>query len=873
MLRIKVLFPFILVAFSSFSQQGINGRVLDAATREPVASATVTLHPAGSPSILAYTMTAEDGTFTLKRDELPDSVTVTVSAMTIERQSKTLKKDGGPVEFLVTEKTMELKEVIVQAPKIRQLGDTIHYDVASFLKEGDRSIGDVLARLPGVEVLSTGQILYQNKEISKFYIEGLDLLQGKYGLATRNVEADKVASVQLLENHQPIKTLKGMEIPENAAINLKLKQSALGAFFATAQVGAGLPPVLLSNEAVGMRFTRSRQNMLVYKGDNTGRDISRELTSYYGGRGGESFDILSIAAPSPPSIREQHWLSNDAHLASLNDLKGLKEDLTLTTNINFLHDARKSSSLFRQEVFLTPADTVRVVEDLSARLLKRELEGAITLEGNSDAYFLNNKLEVRSSWNTHAGDIAGSEPVTQFLQLPSFHVENDFDYLRRDESRRKRVRANLAYTSQRHSLDVSPVLFEELENPDSLARQNVAFDRFNASANYSAHEDRGRFSLGYNGEASFRHYRMESALLSGASRVPVIADSLQNEIQRLEGKLGFSPSLGYHASSGFHLHFSVPVNYLYLERGDGLRHEKEMGGHLILSPYAGIQYALSNRTSFYSNASFSNNIGGVNEDYRGYILTNYRSVNRADGQLSKNRRASASASLEYRNPFTTLFASLRFYYNNTWRNTLYDVVYDGIMSSSVGVLHPHRSRHYGGGFSTSKSIDAINTEARVSVSYDRNQSVTLHQGVVSGYHAGGYSVSPRFTTDIGRFMIVRYGATYRHSRTRIRDNWKAPVNYFTQDAGVSLIPAKRFTLTVSFNHYYNNRIESRARSSWFGNAGARYRMKNVDWMIDWTNIFNTRQFVTYSYSDISSHYSVYDLRPSELLLRVRFKIF
>src|SRR5690554_7836383 len=108
----------------------------------------------------------------------------------------------------------------------------------------------------GVEVLSSGQILYQNKEVSKFYIEGLDLLQGKYGLATQNVDADKVASVQILENHQPVKALKGMEVPDNAAINLRLKQSALGAFFATAQLGVGLPDVLLSNEGVTMRFTR-----------------------------------------------------------------------------------------------------------------------------------------------------------------------------------------------------------------------------------------------------------------------------------------------------------------------------------------------------------------------------------------------------------------------------------------------------------------------------------------------------------------------------------------------------------------------------------------------------------------------------------------
>lgn len=53
---------------------------------------------------------------------------------------------------------------------------------------------------------------------------------------------------------------------------------------------------------------------------------------------------------------------------------------------------------------------------------------------------------------------------------------------------------------------------------------------------------------------------------------------------------------------------------------------------------------------------------------------------------------------------------------------------------------------------------------------------------------------------------------------------------------------------------------------------AGYRVKNIGWMLDWTNVFNTCQFVNYSYSDISSYYSVYNLRPSEILLRVRFKI-
>ena len=144
--------------------------------------------------------------------------------------------------------------------------------------------------------------------------------------------------------------------------------------------------------------------------------------------------------------------------------------------------------------------------------------------------------------------------------------------------------------------------------------------------------------------------------------------------------------------------------------------------------------------------------------------------------------------------------------------------------------------------------------------------------VVSRFNSDSYSVSPSITTNATRFLIVRYSASYNHGRTKIRESKMKPVNNFTQDISASFIPAKGLSFTFSANHYFNNMIQSSDRSAWFGNVGARYRAKNIDWMLDWTNVFNTRQFVNYSFSDISSYYSVYNLRSSEVLLRVRFKL-
>ncbi len=871
-LKGNLLLLFSIVSLSAFSQQEIAGRVLHAKTRKPIVAATLTLHPVGSASILSYAVTSDEGTFKLKSTKMPDSVTIVVSAMTIERQAKTVKSNISVVDFMVNEKSMELNEVIVKAPKIRQMGDTIHYNVASFSDETDRSIGDVLRKLPGVQVLSTGQVMYQNKEISKFYIEGLDLLQGKYGLATQNVDVDKVASVQILENHQPIKALKGMEVPDNAAINLKLKQSAVGAFFATAQLGVGLPPVLLSNEVVAMRFTRSQQNMLVYKGDNTGRDVSQELTSYYGFRNNNSDHILSVVAPSPPNVSQQHHLFNDAHLASLNDLRTLKKNLTLSTNINFLYDKQKSNSFAQRQIFLTPTDTVQIEEDMNARLLKRELEGSMTLEGNADNYFLNSKLNVRSSWNQQNSDIAGNDRVEQSLRMPSFHIEDYFSYLQRDDSWRKKVIASIAYTSQNQILGVSPVLFEALQTPDSVFSQQVNFSRFNASVNISGHRDFKKYSFGFSTGASLLQYNMESNMLSGIASVPIVADSLQNNIKRTEARISLSPSVSYRASSNFISSLSLPLTAMLLNRKDEIRETDDKGVHLLFSPNLNIQYTVNSKIKTGMNVSYSNNIGSVNEDYTRYILNTYRNMNRSDGLLTKSSHTNVNAGIEYKNPFTTLFTSLRLHYNNRWRNMLYDVMYNGIMSSSVGVKHPHTSQSWSANYAIGQSIDAINSEVKLDAGYKHNQSLVLNQGEVSKFNSDNYAVSPSITTHVTRYIIVKYGASFNHSRTKIRDESMKPVTNFMQNMSTSFIPAKGLTFTFTANHYYNNIIQSSDRSAWFGNIGARYRVKNIDWMLDWTNVFNTRQFVNYSYSDISSYYSVYNLRPSEILLRVRFKI-
>lgn len=65
--------------------------------------------------------------------------------------------------------------------------------------------------MPGIEVKADGQITYNGQWINEFYIEGLDMLGGNYGVATRNIDANDIGAVQVLQNHQDMKLLQGIK--------------------------------------------------------------------------------------------------------------------------------------------------------------------------------------------------------------------------------------------------------------------------------------------------------------------------------------------------------------------------------------------------------------------------------------------------------------------------------------------------------------------------------------------------------------------------------------------------------------------------------------------------------------------------------------
>ena len=247
MKRFLYVIVYVSLAINVSAQIRLTGRVTDLLNK-PVSDVIVKL-VSGSKT-LAFTSSNAQGLYVLELKEAPKSeVTLLFNHISYETISQrlTLKESENDnplqrkVDVQLTPKSIFLKEVNVKANPLRQRGDTLIHNLASFLGKGDVTLEDGLKRLPGVDVAQSGAISYMGKPISQFNIEGLDLLGGKYNLATKNIPADYVTNVEIVRNHHSRRVEK--DVPSNeVSMNIKLNKKAKFKPFGQEEIGVGTSP-------------------------------------------------------------------------------------------------------------------------------------------------------------------------------------------------------------------------------------------------------------------------------------------------------------------------------------------------------------------------------------------------------------------------------------------------------------------------------------------------------------------------------------------------------------------------------------------------------------------------------------------------------
>jgi hypothetical protein len=172
-----------------------------------LAGASVILYESDSTSMLGFCITDEWGRWQIDTKAAAGMV---LSASYLGYETSYIKLFSNDLQLDSIRIRLEsapekLSEVVVQAKRLSIVvsGDTITYNASAFRREGDQTLGDILQKMPGVEVAPGGDILYKGKRVDKLLVEGRDILADQHKLTTEGFQADDIQAIQFIEQYRP----------------------------------------------------------------------------------------------------------------------------------------------------------------------------------------------------------------------------------------------------------------------------------------------------------------------------------------------------------------------------------------------------------------------------------------------------------------------------------------------------------------------------------------------------------------------------------------------------------------------------------------------------------------------------------------------
>jgi hypothetical protein len=286
-------------AFPAMAQKTIygtiRGKVVDTAGKQPLPGTTIAVLSAKDSASVAFTTANDKGIFEIKDIEAGD-YRLLVSFESYQHISKgfSITAVTPVIDFgtlFMERKSVTLQEVIVERPPISVKNDTVEYNATSFKTKPNEDVEGLLKKLPGVQVDRDGTVKSQGEQVQKVYVDGKEFFGTDPKLATKNLTADMVESVQVFDDmSDQAKFTKIDDGSRQKAMNIKLKKDKKNGYFGKISAGGGTDGRYESSLSLN-RFKGSRQLSVIGAANNTNKQgfSFTDIISMMGGFGGGGF--------------------------------------------------------------------------------------------------------------------------------------------------------------------------------------------------------------------------------------------------------------------------------------------------------------------------------------------------------------------------------------------------------------------------------------------------------------------------------------------------------------------------------------------------------------------------------------------------------
>lgn len=846
-----------VLAVHASAQVRVTGRVIDLQNK-PVNDVIVKV--VSGTKTLAFTSTNAKGEYVLELKSTPtEEVTLLFNHISYEKESERLsfKEKAVRVDMILTPKAVSLKEVTVKAEPLRQKGDTLSHNLASFLGKGGVTLEDGLKRLPGVDVAKNGGISYMGKPISQFNIEGMDLLGGKYNLATRNIPADYVTNVEIVRNHHSRRVEK--DVPSNeVSMNIRLSNKAKFKPFGQEEAGAGYmedgrDKLQALIGLTGMMFTNKFQTICSVKGGNYksyakadmydhfgGSDVSTRATSLFGG-----FD-----GGAPP---QGEYLYQRNGMATVNGILRTDSFTTMKVNADYSYH-RATHAISQSTTYLADGGNYVTVSEQTSPLTKIHLPKlSVNYLKNADRVYLSETFVLKGEFEENEGDvIANGSLVEQRRKTSSFEVGNELFWMGRTaKDARRHVHANVSFKR-------TPTLRLSFVSDGNGYGQTAQSSTLSINVGSSFQVPIGK---------SFR------------LNLPVSVSAMYDDVETYRVATGdandirgwaFTPTL----NPGFEIRSKNRRFYLSAGIGaalKGLYNNKLNYTKPVLNPSMGINYTFSANSKLSFNTGYTTSIGDMMTLLTEPMQVDYRSVRTSSGIIGESNTWNTSGEWKWQLPMQYFTLRLAASHNEGKQNTLTSQSVSGIDISSTALLCDSHSRSTNFSASVTKNIPSLFAKFGADGSYSFGSGEQAVNETVIDTRSNSYALHGNASITPVTWLELRYDINYGWSRSRYSEESNTTAS-LSHSGAVHIFPIATLDLSLDYDHVRRQLTADTYKNMSLFNASAQYKFKRLVLRLELDNLLNQRHYAYTVFNGINTYTYDYGLSGRIAMIRFAFKL-
>ena len=412
----KNIFPtLILILFiigNSFSQQIlVKGNVIDTLNNDnPIENVVVMVLSLSDSVLLGFDRTDFNGEFSISG--LPvDTVEIIMSHHNFDDKviffmGSNANNELNLINTILPDKSEMINEVTIYANKepIYFRGDTLVYVADSFKTKQNAVVEDLLKKLPGIDVDKNGTITSQGLAVNKILVDGDEFFGDDPTVATKNLGAKTVESVNIYEEENKDESETAEETIQ--VMDLRLKEGSKKGYFGKIS-GASDFQNFYEGEFLANRFKNDFKLSVFALGTNTPRSnfgfadtkkfgLSNE--SNFGGRWWENNNSTTQSG-IPRTFRSGFYFSDK-----------LSKKVKLGANYTYSNNEMNSVSDLSSQYFLP--DTTYYTSDLGDAYQKSE-KHSLNLKLNIKLDSLT-ELEIKPKYTNSSG-LSTQNDSTRFI--------------------------------------------------------------------------------------------------------------------------------------------------------------------------------------------------------------------------------------------------------------------------------------------------------------------------------------------------------------------------------------------------------------------------------------------------------------------------